>query len=39
MTVQDESAAQAGQATDAHGVILTDAAAAKAKALLDQEGR
>ncbi|MEZ0338463.1 HesB/IscA family protein [Mycobacterium sp. pV006] len=34
MTVQDESAVQAQ-----HGVILTDAAAAKAKALLDQEGR
>ncbi|MDY6997747.1 MAG: iron-sulfur cluster assembly accessory protein [Actinomycetota bacterium] len=44
MTVQDESAvqtaAQEGTATDAaHGVILTDAASAKAKALLDQEGR
>jgi iron-sulfur cluster assembly accessory protein len=35
MTVQDESAT--GTAT--HGVLLTDAAAAKAKALLDQEGR
>ena len=35
MTVQDESAT--GTAT--HGVVLTDAAAAKAKALLDQEGR
>jgi iron-sulfur cluster assembly accessory protein len=33
MTVQDESA------TTTHGVILTDAAAAKAKSLLDQEGR
>ena len=33
MTVQDETA------TSTHGVILTDAAAAKAKALLDQEGR
>jgi iron-sulfur cluster assembly accessory protein len=33
MTVQDEST------TKTHGVILTDAAAAKAKALLDQEGR
>src|SRR5690242_7481512 len=33
MTVQDESAVQT------HGVILSDAAAAKAKALLDQEGR
>ncbi len=44
MTVQDESAVQAGSqegaATDTqHGAILTDAAAAKAKALLDQEGR
>ena len=39
MTVQDESAVQTGQATDAHGVILTEAAATKAKALLDQEGR
>jgi iron-sulfur cluster assembly accessory protein len=35
MTVQDESAT--GTAT--HGVLLTDAAATKAKALLDQEGR
>ena len=33
MTVQDESA------TTTHGVILTSAAAAKAKSLLDQEGR
>ena len=33
MTVQDESA------TATHGVVLTDAAAAKAKSLLDQEGR
>jgi iron-sulfur cluster assembly accessory protein len=44
MTVQDESAVQTSpadsQATEAaHGVTLTDAAAAKAKALLDQEGR
>ena len=39
MTVQDESAVQADQATEAHGVVLTDAAAAKAKALLYQEGR
>jgi len=31
MTVQDE--------TVTHGVIVTDAAASKAKALLDQEGR
>src|ERR1700742_3277484 len=35
MTVQDESATT----TATHGAILTDAAAAKAKALLDQEGR
>ncbi|WP_197379791.1 HesB/IscA family protein [Mycolicibacterium mengxianglii] len=34
MTVQHESAT-----TDTHGAILTDAAAAKAKSLLDQEGR
>ncbi len=33
LTVQDETA------TSTHGVLLTDAAAAKAKALLDQEGR
>jgi iron-sulfur cluster assembly accessory protein len=33
MTVQDETA------TSTHGVLLTDAAAAKAKALLEQEGR
>jgi iron-sulfur cluster assembly accessory protein len=33
MTVQDETA------TDTHGVTLSDAAAAKAKALLEQEGR
>ena len=33
MTVQDATA------TSTHGVTLTDAAAAKAKALLDQEGR
>jgi iron-sulfur cluster assembly accessory protein len=32
MTVQNET-------TTTHGVTLTDAAAAKAKALLDQEGR
>ena len=35
MTVQDESATS----TATHGVTLSDAAAAKAKALLDQEGR
>ncbi len=39
MTVQGESAVQKGTATAAHGAKLTDAAAAKAKALLDQEGR
>ena len=33
MTVQGETS------TETHGVILTDAAAAKAKSLLDQEGR
>ena len=33
MTVQDEST------TTTHGVVLTDAAATKAKSLLDQEGR
>src|SRR2546423_12014474 len=33
MTVQDETA------NSTHGVLLTDAAAAKAKSLLDQEGR
>ena len=35
MTVQDESATS----TAAHGAILTDAAAAKAKTLMEQEGR
>src|ERR1700710_2833501 len=35
MTVQQESTTT----TAAHGAILTDAAAAKAKSLLDQEGR
>ena len=35
MTVQDQTATS----TATHGAILTDAAAAKAKALLDQEGR
>jgi iron-sulfur cluster assembly accessory protein len=39
MTVQGESALQKGTATATHGAKLTDAAAAKAKALLDQEGR
>jgi iron-sulfur cluster assembly accessory protein len=35
MTVQNESSAK----TQTHGVILTEAAASKAKSLLDQEGR
>ena len=43
MAVSDESATatatDAGVEATAHGVVLTDAAAAKAKALLDQEGR
>ena len=38
MTVQDEAAAT-GSTAPSHGAILTDAAAAKAKSLLDQEGR
>jgi iron-sulfur cluster assembly accessory protein len=37
MTVQNETELQQTEA--AHGVVMTDAAAAKAKALLDQEGR
>ncbi|TDZ79746.1 Iron-sulfur cluster insertion protein ErpA [Mycobacteroides salmoniphilum] len=37
MTVQDESTATSTEET--HGAVLTDAAAIKAKALLDQEGR
>ena len=36
MTVQNETVQNE---TTTHGVILTDAAASKAKALLDQEGR
>ncbi|EME21671.1 HesB/IscA family protein [Rhodococcus triatomae] len=41
MTVQNESAAATGgvQTEAAHKVVMSDAAAAKAKALLDQEGR
>ena len=35
LAVSDESAAS----TETHGVIMTEAASAKAKALLDQEGR
>ena len=34
-SLSDESVA----ATETHGVVMTDAASAKAKALLDQEGR
>jgi iron-sulfur cluster assembly accessory protein len=34
-SLSDDSAAT----TETHGVVMTDAAAAKAKALLDQEGR
>jgi iron-sulfur cluster assembly accessory protein len=34
-SLSDESAAS----TETHGVVMTDAASAKAKALLDQEGR
>lgn len=37
MSVQNETSAQ--NLTDTHGVVLTAAAASKAKALLDQEGR
>ncbi|MGI9163637.1 MAG: iron-sulfur cluster assembly accessory protein [Mycobacterium sp.] len=37
MTVSDETATSTD--TAAHGVTLTDAAASKAKALLEQEGR
>ena len=33
MTIQDDTT------TETHGAVLTDAAASKAKALLDQEGR
>src|SRR3954462_1549916 len=36
MTVQDQSASETGIAT---GVVVTDAATAKVRALLDQEGR
>jgi iron-sulfur cluster assembly accessory protein len=37
-SVTDQSVSDA-TATETHGVIMTDAASAKAKALLDQEGR
>ena len=39
MTVQDTASQGAQTEEQTHGVELTDAAASKAKALLDQEGR
>ena len=43
MTVSDQTTSEKSvsdeTATETHGVIMTDAASAKAKALLDQEGR
>ncbi|CAM3134342.1 MULTISPECIES: iron-sulfur cluster assembly accessory protein [Actinomycetes] len=39
MTASNETAVQTETEAPAHGVILTDAAAAKAKALREQEGR
>ncbi|MFF0148091.1 MULTISPECIES: HesB/IscA family protein [Amycolatopsis] len=38
-TAEQTGATQAETAEETHGVTLTDAAAAKAKALLEQEGR
>jgi iron-sulfur cluster assembly accessory protein len=38
-TAEQTGGAQAETAEETHGVTLTDAAAAKAKALLEQEGR
>jgi iron-sulfur cluster assembly accessory protein len=38
-TAEQAGAAQAETAEETHGVTLTDSAAAKAKALLEQEGR
>ncbi|MEU3623981.1 iron-sulfur cluster insertion protein ErpA [Amycolatopsis coloradensis] len=38
-TAEQAAAAQAETAVETHGVTLTDAAAVKAKALLEQEGR
>ncbi|WP_414938004.1 HesB/IscA family protein [Amycolatopsis sp. cmx-11-51] len=38
-TAEQAAAAQAEAAEETHGVTLTDAAAVKAKALLEQEGR
>ncbi|MDV6012720.1 iron-sulfur cluster assembly accessory protein [Haloechinothrix sp. LS1_15] len=39
MTTAEQTGEQPGTAEATHGVVLTDAAAAKAKALLEQEGR
>src|SRR5690349_20653509 len=39
VTVQDETAAVQDKTTVSEGIILSDAAAAKVKALLEQEGR
>ncbi|QWF78180.1 HesB/IscA family protein [Amycolatopsis sp. CA-230715] len=39
MTTAETGATQAEAAEETHGVLLTDTAAAKAKALLEQEGR
>jgi len=39
MTIQDEAATATEQTAPADGVLLTDTAAGKVKALLDQEGR
>jgi iron-sulfur cluster assembly accessory protein len=39
MTTAETGATQAEAAEETHGVLVTDAAAAKAKALLEQEGR
>ena len=39
MTVSEDSTTTAETTTETHGVSLSDAAAVKAKSLLDQEGR
>ncbi|MPY82699.1 MAG: iron-sulfur cluster assembly accessory protein [Actinophytocola sp.] len=39
MTTAEQSGAPTETGTETHGVVLTDTAAAKAKALLEQEGR
>ena len=39
MTVQNESATESATDAKTHGAILTEAAAVKAKSLLEQEGR